>query len=206
MKKFVVLILICMICYMPNVKATGGSLRKNTIKTCPNGVTYGLHSDGHGGTHWHVALTNGKSYYASGDAILSDPCPGHTQNNGTANSTSGSSTSNSSKSNTSTNVTPAPAPKTETPVAKPVPVEPAKPVEDKKEEVIENKEEKKVEETDTLEEKEEVKEELPKSTSDKKEYDVTPTKEVDYSNYNYQVDSSRETTTLFRSNLKIFII
>ena len=29
-----------------NVYATGGGLRKNTIKTCSNGITYGLHSDG----------------------------------------------------------------------------------------------------------------------------------------------------------------
>lgn len=70
-----------------NVYATGGGLRKNTIKTCPNGITYGLHSNGSGGTHWHVAITNGKNYYASGDAILDDPCPSSTKNEGTAGST-----------------------------------------------------------------------------------------------------------------------
>lgn len=154
MKKYVVLvlILICMICYMPNVKANiicnDGSV-SNTCTDCHKGCC-----SKHGGC------------------------------------TVGGPTTDDVKKSTST---PTQAPKTETPIAKPAPVEPAKPVEDKKEEVIENKEEKKVEETDTSEEKEEVKEELPKSTSDKKEYDVTPTKEVDYSNYNYQVDSSRET-------------
>ena len=40
------------------VHATGGGLRKNSIKTCPNGVTYGMHSDGHGG---HPALLYKKS-------------------------------------------------------------------------------------------------------------------------------------------------
>lgn len=70
-----------------NVYATGGGLRKNTIKTCLNGITYGLHSDGSGGTHWHVAITNGNNYYASGDAIIDDPCPSATKNEGTAGST-----------------------------------------------------------------------------------------------------------------------
>lgn len=58
-----------------NVYASGGALRKKSIKTCPNGITYGLHSDGKGGTHWHVAITNGKNYYPDGEAIMSDPCP-----------------------------------------------------------------------------------------------------------------------------------
>lgn len=69
-----------------NVYATGGGLRKNTIKTCPNGITYGLHSDGSGGTHWHIAITNGNNYYVSGDAILDDPCSSVTKNKGTASS------------------------------------------------------------------------------------------------------------------------
>lgn len=76
--------------------ATGGGLRKNSIKTCPNGVTYGMHSDGHGGTHWHVAATNGTNYYADGEAIYSDPCPGYNKNEGTAGATDGSSNSSSS--------------------------------------------------------------------------------------------------------------
>ena len=84
------------------VFATGGGLRRASIKTCPDGVTYGLHSDGHGGTHWHRAATNGDNYYAVGDAIYSDPCPGSTGNRGTAESTNGS-TNNSSNGGYSNN-------------------------------------------------------------------------------------------------------
>ena len=90
---------ICMLVLLPlTVNATGGGLRKNSIKTCPNGVTYGMHSDGHGGTHWHVAVTNGNNYYADGEAIYSDPCPGYNKNEGTAGATDGSSNSSSSSS------------------------------------------------------------------------------------------------------------
>lgn len=74
--------------------ASGGGLRKDSIKTCPNGITYGEHSDGHGGTHWHVAITNGKNYYASGDAMANDPCPDSKKNEGTAGSTSGGTSNN----------------------------------------------------------------------------------------------------------------
>ena len=81
--------------------ATGGGLRKNSIKTCPNSVTYGMHSDGHGGTHWHVAVTNGTNYYADGEAIYSDPCTGYNKNEGTAGATDGSSNSSSSSSENS---------------------------------------------------------------------------------------------------------
>lgn len=80
------------------VNATGGGLRNRSIKTCPDGVTYGMHSDGHGGTHWHVAVTNGDNYYASGEAIYSDPCPDSTTNRGTAGSTSGGSSYSSGNS------------------------------------------------------------------------------------------------------------
>lgn len=64
---------ICMlvVLFLPlTANATGGGLRKNSIKTCPNGVTYGTHSDGHGGTHWHVAVTNGTNYYADGKQFI----------------------------------------------------------------------------------------------------------------------------------------
>lgn len=88
---------------MGNVFASGGGLRKNSIKTCPNGVTYGLHSDGNGGTHWHIAITNGSNYYANGEAIFSDPCPNSSGNNGTAGSTDQSSYSNNNSSNNSEN-------------------------------------------------------------------------------------------------------
>lgn len=90
---------ICILGLLPlTVNATGGGLRKNSIKTCPNGVTYGMHSDGHGGTHWHVAVTNGHNYYADGEAIYSDPCPGYNKNEGTAGATDGSSNSSSNSS------------------------------------------------------------------------------------------------------------
>ena len=94
MKKYILLICIVSVFFVlisqDFVYATGGGLRKESIKTCPDGVTYGEHSDGHGGTHWHIAITNGKNYYASGGAIANDPCPGSYKNEGTAGPTSGS--------------------------------------------------------------------------------------------------------------------
>ena len=100
--KRILILEICVVLLLPfTVNATGGALRKNSIKTCSNGVTYGLHSDGHGGTHWHVAATNGKNYYATGHAIYSDPCPGYKKNAGTARSTVGNSKSSSSSSGNS---------------------------------------------------------------------------------------------------------
>lgn len=62
---FIVVFIVC-----DNVTATSGALKKNSIKTCPNGITYGYHKD-----HWHVASSNGKNYYAKGSAISKDPCP-----------------------------------------------------------------------------------------------------------------------------------
>ena len=88
--KRILFLSICLVLVLPiTVNATGGGLRKNSIKTCPNGVTYGMHSDDHGGTHWHVAVTNGTNYYADGEAIYSDPCPGYNKNEGTAGATAG---------------------------------------------------------------------------------------------------------------------
>ena len=102
-----ILLFVMLVIYPLNVTATGGGLRKNSIKTCPDGVTYGLHSDGHGGTHWHVAVTNGDNYYSSGEAIYSDPCPESKKNYGTAGQTQGSTNSsnysNYNNSNTETN-------------------------------------------------------------------------------------------------------
>ena len=96
-RKSTVIIYLLLVMLLPiNVNATGGGLRKNSLKTCPNGITYGMHSDGHGGTHWHVAVTNENNYFADGDAIYSDPCPGYDKNQGTAGSTDGNN-------NTSTN-------------------------------------------------------------------------------------------------------
>lgn len=109
-----------------DVFATGGGLRKNSIKTCPDGVTYGMHGDGNGGTHWHRAATNGKNYYAVDDAIYGDPCPGSVRNEGTAERTNGgaSNSSNSGSSNYYNNTQPSTpiAPVTPEPVQEPAPV------------------------------------------------------------------------------------
>lgn len=103
MKKLLFLVISLCLFIPVTVNATGGGLRKSSIKTCPNGVTYGMHSDGHGGTHWHVAITNGTNYYANGSSIDSDPCPGYNKNEGTAGATNGSNASSSGSSNSSKN-------------------------------------------------------------------------------------------------------
>lgn len=55
-----------------NVYASSGSLRKTTIKTCPDGITYGQHGSD---SHWHVAKESETGYIASGDVLKKDPCP-----------------------------------------------------------------------------------------------------------------------------------
>ena len=54
--------------------ASSGALKKNSIKTCPNGVTYGYHAKD---KHWHVAERSNTSsgWSAVGDAFYYDPCP-----------------------------------------------------------------------------------------------------------------------------------
>ena len=107
--KFFTLLSIITIFSITNVYATGGGLRRASIKTCPDGVTYGMHSDGQGGTHWHRAATNGDNYYAVGDAIYNDPCPGSSRNQGTAESTHGGNNNTNNYSNNQTpSTTPAP--------------------------------------------------------------------------------------------------
>lgn len=102
MKKIkLLLLLIATFIFTTNVYATGGGLRRASIKTCPDGVTYGMHSDGNGGTHWHRAATNGDNYYAVWDAIYSDPCPG---NKGNAESTHGGQNNSSSSNNANNNL------------------------------------------------------------------------------------------------------
>lgn len=118
--KTIVVLLFLVLLNMVNVYATGGGLRRASIKTCPDGVTYGLHSDGHGGTHWHRAATNGDNYYAVGDAIYNDPCPGSSGNQGTAESTHGGGSNNSSSSNNNYNAY-------SQPIAPVTPVTPAAP-------------------------------------------------------------------------------
>lgn len=57
-----------------NVYASSGALSSDSIKTCPDGITYGSHK-GSGTLHYHKATYNGKQYYPDGNAIANDPCP-----------------------------------------------------------------------------------------------------------------------------------
>lgn len=102
MKKYIITLILMFMIIPITVSATGGGLRKNSLKTCPNGVTYGLHGDGNGGTHWHEAVTNGNNYYAKGDAIYSDPCPNSNTNEGTAGTTNDGLNNSSSNDNDNT--------------------------------------------------------------------------------------------------------
>lgn len=88
-------------CFNSNVYATSGALRKGSIKTCPNGITYGKH--GTDNEHWHIAITNKDKYYPSGDPIPYDPCPSYTENKGTAGATNSNQGGNTSGSTGSTN-------------------------------------------------------------------------------------------------------
>lgn len=110
-KRFIKLLLILFIVNIIDVSATSGALRKNSIKTC-NGITYGLHSDGKGGTHWHRAEAHSKmssGWAAVGDPILSDPCPknnssNNNQSNSSSNKNNNITSNNNSKPNNSTTV------------------------------------------------------------------------------------------------------
>ena len=57
-----------------NVYASSGALSNDSIKTCPDGITYGSHK-GEGTLHYHKAIYKGKRYYPDGNAIANDPCP-----------------------------------------------------------------------------------------------------------------------------------
>ncbi len=57
-----------------NVYASSGALSNDSIKTCPDGITYGSHK-GSGTLHYHKAIYKGKRYYPDGIAIANDPCP-----------------------------------------------------------------------------------------------------------------------------------
>ena len=85
--------------------ATSGDLSKDSIKTCPNGTTYGRHSESN--PHWHVALKKSDGgWSASGDAIFSDPCPGSSGVSGNVGYTQPTSDSANSSSRTQPNSTP----------------------------------------------------------------------------------------------------
>lgn len=99
MKKIYILLPLMLLTIMPiNVSASSGMLKKGSIKACPDGITYGMHSN-----HWHKAVTNGDNYYSSGDAIAYDPCPSSNENKGTAGQTSGNTNNSSSNANNNYN-------------------------------------------------------------------------------------------------------
>lgn len=96
-----VLLTLAFIFNTTDVFATSGALRKNSIKTCPNGITYGLHGDGAGGTHWHQAEQHSQmssGWAAVGDPLSSDPCPKN-DNNTNQNNNSNNNQNNSNQSN-----------------------------------------------------------------------------------------------------------
>ena len=162
MNKYVVIFMCLMVVILPcGVSASSGALKKDSIKTCPNGVTYGYHGPDN---HWHVAeKSNVKSgWSAVGEALSGDPCPSGN------NSSSKTSTRNSNTSTSTANSN-----------VKPAPVESAKPVEDKKVEVVENKEE--VKEIEQVEQKE---------TKDKANTSIVSKKSSDLSRENKSTDDS----------------
>ena len=87
MKKKVLCIFLFIIIFVLNntISATSGALKKDSIKTCPDGITYGYHGKNE---HWHVAeKSNTKSgWSAIGEPLNSDPCPNNTTNNKLPNS------------------------------------------------------------------------------------------------------------------------
>ena len=89
------------------IKATAGGLRSSSIKTCPDGITYGLHSDGNGGTHWHQAAKNAQGmYYPTGEVTYyQDPCPESNKNQGTVKNTKPGSNDGSTRNNSSIGAT-----------------------------------------------------------------------------------------------------
>lgn len=102
-------ILLAMLCLLlaPSLAwATPGLLKSDSVKTCPDGTTYGQHGNG----HWHVAVRqrSGGRYQASGGEIASDPCPGYTVNQGAAASTNVSAPQQSAPQTPAQNITPTP--------------------------------------------------------------------------------------------------
>lgn len=108
MKKFIyVLLFLFVFCICKvDVQATSGALRKASIKTCSNGVTYGQHSSS-GELHWHVAKADSdvsSGWIATGDPIYSDPCSSSgSSSSSSSDSSSGSDLSNNSNSSSESN-------------------------------------------------------------------------------------------------------
>lgn len=76
MKKAISFIIIFSCLFVSNVNATSGALRKDSIKTCSNGITYGNHSS-NDEIHWHEAKKDNdvsSGWIAIGDPIYNDPC------------------------------------------------------------------------------------------------------------------------------------
>jgi len=84
MKKslYFMFVLVLMFCFSSTVNAN--FLRKNSIKTCPNGITYGYYVKD-GVKHWHVAQScdSSSSWCNDGDELSGDPCPQGSQANTT---------------------------------------------------------------------------------------------------------------------------
>ena len=102
----ILLAMLCLLLAPSSAWATSGLLKSDSVKTCPNGTTYGQHGNG----HWHVAVRqrSGGRYQASGGEIASDPCPGYTVNQGTAASTNVSAPQQSAPQTPAQNITPTP--------------------------------------------------------------------------------------------------
>ena len=94
-----------------NAHATSGFLKAASIKTCPNGSTYGYHGSDN---HWHAAIRSESDgrWRASGNPLSGDPCPssnasgGNSSNNSSRpSSPSGSSSSSNSNPSSGSNST-----------------------------------------------------------------------------------------------------
>lgn len=95
------IVILMLVININNVYATSGALRKNSIKTCPNGLTYGYHSSS-GQTHWHQAEAHSEmssGWAAVGEPLSGDPCPNN-DNNSNQNSSNENNNSNDNQSNT----------------------------------------------------------------------------------------------------------
>ena len=75
MRKNILIILLIVLIIPNNVYATSGALVSSSIKTCPDGKTYGYHGSPR---HWHEAeytpREKGSNYSAIGSPIYDDPC------------------------------------------------------------------------------------------------------------------------------------
>jgi len=109
-RKFLFILFICVI-IVPNVSATSGALRKNSIKKCHNGITYGYHGS-NGKIHWHQAKADSdvsSGWTSVGEAIYTDPCDfdnagsSNNSNNNFDNITNNESDVNNNLDNNSTN-------------------------------------------------------------------------------------------------------